>query len=193
LERLKREAEASLQEAQGLAAKLNTSIDTFEEHCRRIINESLRIKLVQEINEVTSAVIKRVHDEVRKLELYPAANRGKVVWIQGMHVKSYIGNDFDFSPFRWKSQSASKVAEKMEAEHSDVRYASTEAFERRINSLKSLILAGGIDDVLGLNAKEVLWEVMGRNGKLVSTLDRRDVQKEGISRYGYRRVLEPKK
>ncbi len=190
MERLKREADAGLQEAQSLAAHLNTSIDTFENHCRQIVNENLRTKMLQDLNEITSKLLEQVDSAVREIESYPPLYRGKVVWIQAM--LSHDGHNFDFSPVHMAGASASDVTSKMEKEFQNVRYASTEKFIRRVDSLKSLISNGRIDNFLELKAKEVLWEAMGHSGKLVQTLDGMTPQKDGISQYGYRRVPKHK-
>ena len=190
MERLKREADAGLQEAQSLAAHLNTSIDAFENDCRLIVNENLRNKMLQDLSEITSKLLGQVDSAVREIESYPPLYRGKVVWIQAM--LTHDGHDFDFSPVYVVGVSASDITAKMEKESHNVRYASTDAFMRRVYSLKSLISNGRIDNFLELKAKEVLWEAMGHSGKLVPTLDGMTPQKKGISQYGYRRVLEPK-
>lgn len=177
MEELKREAEAKLKEAEALAEKLSASIDAFDDHCRRIVNDCLRARLILEIEEIASKILDRTYAKERELSAYPTLYRGKEVWIQAMSMKDHGKTYYDFSATEMTKENATAVAAKMEQEHPGVRYLSQEEFENKVNTLKSFVSNGKIDQVLGLRAEEVLWEAMEYSGKLL-----RDVDGKGRSR-----------
>lgn len=78
MERLKQEVDARLKEAQELAAHVNASIDTFENHCRQIVNENLRTKMLQDLNEISSKLLGQVDGAVREIESYPLDRKSVV-------------------------------------------------------------------------------------------------------------------
>jgi hypothetical protein len=177
LEELKREAEAKLKEAEAWAEKLSASIDAFDDHCRRRINDCLRARLILEIEGIASKILDRTYAKERELGAFPTLYRGKEVWIQAMSTKIYGKAHYDFSAVKMDKTSAAAVAAKMKREHPGVRYASLGEFENKVNTLKSFVSNGKIDQVLGLRAEEVLWEAMEYSVKLL-----RDVDGKGRSR-----------
>ena len=160
-------AERILLKAETLANELNSKVDIIEERVKQTVNESLRARLVQEIDEIAKSVLKKTSEKKRELKLFPTHYYGNEVWIQAIVFKTGEEPRFHFDAVEIKN--ADKFAKEMEKK-GDVRYTLVEEFEARIETLKSSIIDGKLDKVLRMKAGEVVWEITGYGGKLLTSI-----------------------
>jgi len=161
-----RDSEERCNEARALVQKLCPKIDKFETLCELRVNEALRKKMIDEVEQIvreTTAKAKKIQDEV---ERYPVLHRGEEPWIYAFSVEVSGKTMIAFSAAPMKKESAPFVVARMEARHDELIQLPVVEFGRMTESLKSLLLDGELDDVLRLDAKRVVYEIMSPRGKL---------------------------
>lgn len=162
--------EVALREAQALEESISLTIGKSDEHCERILRESLRSRLIKEIDLNLKPIMDRVNAEEIRLnrdltmvfdervhEYFPAK-----VWV--IFFKREMSYTYAVKLLSCKSE---ELIAKEEEKKGFTRYTSSWEFRNRIRNLISLIEEGKLDDILKWNGAEVIWEIMGYKGKLI--------------------------
>ena len=157
LEELKEKAETTLQESRRLAEKLDRDIELFDSHRKNTVNRCLRARIVQEIDDIKSKVLKQIEEKEVEIERFPLLHSNKEVWIQALFTNTVDRTNFACDAVMMDKRYAVRVASDMELKNPNVKYITTEDFDKKIEDLKSMISEGKIDKVLGLKTGEVLW------------------------------------
>ena len=169
LDTLKKATEEVAGKAVILEKEFRNLAKTFNEDCKRAINEKLREMLLQEIDETVKKLIEeaeRREGELLREERLHVLIPPKVVVIRAIYVRTEDGRKhFSFDTYELDKENV--VAFVKELEKDNVRYTMFEEFRRRIESLKSSISSGKLDEFLRLRAEEIVWEITGHSGKLL--------------------------
>lgn len=181
LEDLERRAKNLLRGVEALAKTINPKMDAFDECFKRLVNESLRLKLIEEIDKIVESVLKKVAEKERKLKEFPILYADEEVWVAAIRVKRGEETLFDFYAAEMERKYSHIIAKKMERKterdkRSSVRYTPPKEFMNRVEKLKFLIRKGRLETVLGeralkMKAEELLWEIMGYGGKLLPVIN----------------------
>lgn len=165
LKDLKRRAETLLQKVEALAKTINPKIDAFDECCKRLVNESLRLKLIEEIDEIVENVLKKVVEKEEELRKFPSLYAGEEVWVVATRMRPPWGGETLFDFYATIRESSHIIAREMEEKgkrgNNNVRYTPAKEFINRVKKLKSLIRKGKLDMVIGMKAEEIIWGIMG--------------------------------
>ena len=175
LDTLKEATEEVAGKAVILEEEFRNLAETFNEDCKRAINEKLREMLIQEIDETVKELIEeaerrekefRMDEEFYKKLEYSDLIHPKVMAISAIYVRTEDGRKhFSFDTCELDKEGVVAFVKKLEKDN--IRYATLEEFRRRLESVKSSISSGKLDEFLRLRAEEIVWEIMGYGGKLL--------------------------
>jgi hypothetical protein len=121
--------------------------------------------MVEEVEQIVRETMAKAAQKEDELRRWPSLYRGQETWVSGFVFEAPGGILIGFGADKFKSDSAWAVAAGMEEKH-DIRYLPVEEFKQRTEKLKSLLLNGDLDDILRMDAKRVVYEIMSSKGKL---------------------------
>ena len=156
---LEKKVKEQIQKAESLVKRLNTSIDTFENHNKRIITDCLRTKLINDIEKLSNKILKKTAEEEEKIKGYSISTPKEVVWIRAVRSETFDKTIFHIEPYT-TIKDAANIASKLE-NNPNYRCTSIPEFNFKLDSLKTDISKGIMNNILQITAEETLWKAMG--------------------------------
>lgn len=157
---LEKKVKEQIQKAESLVKKLNTSIDTFENHNKRIITDCLRTKLINDIEKLSNKILKKAAEEEERIKGYSISTPKEVVWIRAVRPETSDKTIFNIEPYIADKESAANIASKLK-NNPNYRCTSIPEFNLKLDSLKTDISKGIMNNILQMTAEEMLWKAMG--------------------------------
>ena len=136
------------------------------------ISETLRRRLVQDIEAITEEVDKKIAAMREQFRFFPNIYRRKEIWVYVF--RRSFNERLGFGVTEMPKQYARKLAARME-ERGQFRLARADEFRRHVKKLKFSIKNGSIDQILRMKAQEALWEILGYNGKYAAVFQDRSI------------------
>ncbi len=142
------------QEAKALAQRVDQSISLLDNHVNRTVNECLRSKLIQEINQKSCHILETAFQKHIQLSL-DLLEKGEEIIIKAIRVKSK-----DETAYLFDAVSKSDLEQHRNVDRSILRSLTVQEFRNKAKQLTNSILNGEKDILLGLDADEMLWDTM---------------------------------
>jgi hypothetical protein len=152
IKRLQQKLKQKHEEAESLRQKLDHSINLIEDTNQRIINEYLRSKLIQEINQKSNLLLEIAYQ--KQIELPILLKKDDKIIITAVRVKNKTKNNFFFDVILKSNLNPLKSDRNIQ------RNLTIEEFRNQTKQLTNSILNGKKDALLGLDADEILWNMM---------------------------------
>jgi len=165
---LKCTVHTAVEKARNLVQEYNRVANDLEKHITLRVNEVLRERLIGEIEWIIKPVFREADEKIEFYENSPLFESEKEVLIAALNEPRTKA--FDFYVYSQPSIWSIESEKNWEKEHPDSRFTPAEELAKRVAIIKNFILNGKLDYVLGMRGKEVLWEIMGSNGKLLATI-----------------------
>ena len=154
LEKLQQEMKDKYQEAKALAQRVDQSISLLDNHVNRTVNECLRSKLIQEINQKSHHILETAFQKHIQLSL-DLLEKGEEIIIKAIRVKSK-----DKTAYLFDAVSKSDLEQHRNVDRSILRSLTVQEFRNQTKRLTNSILNGEKDILLGLDSDEMLWDTM---------------------------------
>jgi hypothetical protein len=152
IKRLQQKLKQKHEEAESLRQKLDHSINLIEDTNQKIINEYLRSKLIQEINQKSNLLLEIAYQ--KQIELPILLKKDDKIIITAVRVKNKTKNNFFFDVILKSNLNPLKSDRNIQ------RNLTIEEFRNQTKQLTNSILNGKKDALLGLDADEILWNMM---------------------------------
>lgn len=170
LKHLKETLDGTFEKASSLEAEFQTAKRKFE-IISLGINEFLRNRLVEEIDEALRKINEKIAQKENEFRIYTCLFSGKEIWIQALKLKNGEKTVvYDFNAIDMNRKTGLSVAMEMETKNPSSRYTRTDEFKRRTHAFKSLITNGKLDYALKAKGEEAIWKIMGNRGELLPAL-----------------------
>jgi multidrug efflux pump subunit AcrB len=157
---LKKQVEEQIQKAESLAEKLNTSIDTYENHNKQTITACLKTKLINDIETLSNKILEKAIEEEQSIKQYFIFSEpNEVVWIRAIRSKNYLKPNINIEPYTVLKDAAAEISSKL-MYNPNYRCLSKPEFNHKIDSLKIDISSGRMNNILHYTAEEALWKAM---------------------------------
>jgi hypothetical protein len=142
------------QEAKALAQRVDQSINLLDNHVNRTVNECLRSKLIQEINQKSRHILETAFQKHIQLSL-DLLEKGEEIIIKAIRVKSK-----DETAYLFDAVSKSDLEQHRNVDRNILRSLTVQEFRNKAKQLTNSILNGERAVLLGLSADEMLWDMM---------------------------------
>ncbi|MFC1506173.1 hypothetical protein ACFLQ6_03785 [Thermoproteota archaeon] len=152
IKRLQQKLKQKHEEAESLRQKLDQSINLIKDTNQKIINEYLRSKLIQEINQKSNFLLEIAYQ--KQIELPILLKKDDKIIIVAVRIKNETKNNFFFDTIL-KSN-----IDPLKSDRNIQRNLTIEEFKNQTNQLTRSILNGEKDSLLGLDVDEMLWNIM---------------------------------
>jgi hypothetical protein len=152
IKRLQQKFKQQHEEAESLRQKLDQSINLIENTNQKIINEYLRSKLIQEINQKSNLLLEIAYQ--KQIELPILLKKDDKIIITAVRVNNKTKNIFFFDIIL-KSN-----LDPLKSDRNIQRNLTIEEFRNQTRQLMNSILNGKKDSLLGLDADQMLWDIM---------------------------------
>jgi len=156
-EELNKKAEAKLQEAKTVLERIILSTDLLDSHCTSILNDCLRTKLIEDIDDVAGRILKEVDEKERDIREYPISHANGKVWIRAVITEDKDKTQYIFSVVIMDQKNADYIIAKMKQRFPDTQYTSAKEFRKRMDELKQNVSKRKFDILFGIEVNEILW------------------------------------